>query len=321
MRLQPANERLSQRNELVMKKAFFAIGILIVALAVWAPLTERFYPLDFKKTSQPVHIALLSDVHSGTFYLPELFAKLQEAKDKEQLDAIFLVGDIIDDKEPIEGAVALLSRLQNDFAQTPKFYVTGNHEFMGDIDTYKKLVRDNGIVILDSQLPSVSIELKGRKLWLFGIDDPKGFDNDVVYWKSLLRTTLTDTHSWQIAKNSELPEWFGAIATPASDTALKILLTHRPEFIEEYLQFPLDIIVSGHTHGGQVRIPFLVNGLYAPNQGLFSPYAGGVYEFDKLAEQPHSDSPLYLVVSRGMSLNWKVPRIFNPPELIWLTIE
>ena len=302
-----------------MKKFVCILIALVLAVGIYAPLTERFYDVDVAQ-QEPLHIALFSDVHSGTFYLPNLFEKLKNAQQKGQLDAIFLVGDIIDDKEPIDGARALLEGLKNDFAQTPKFYVTGNHEFMGDIDAFKALVRENDIVILDSSLPSVAVELKGRNLWLFGIDDPKGFDNDVAFWRALLRATLTNDNAWREAKKRAMPSWFGAISAAPNDSSIKILLTHRPEFIEDYAEFPLDVIVSGHTHGGQVRIPFLINGLYAPNQGLFSPYAGGLYERDKIAESRHS-APLYLVVSRGMSLNWKIPRIFNPPELIWLTIQ
>lgn len=302
-----------------MKKILFAIIILLLAAGIYAPLTERFYDVDITQ-QKPLHIALLSDVHSGTFYLPNLFEKLKNAQQKGELDAIFLVGDIIDDEEPIEGARVLLEGLKKDFAQTPKFYVTGNHEFMGDIDVIKALVRENEIVILDSNLPSVAIELKGHNLWLFGIDDPKGFDNDVAFWRELLHATLTNDN-WREAKKQALPSWFHAISTEPNDKSIKILLTHRPEFIEDYAQFPLDVIVSGHTHGGQVRIPFLINGLYAPNQGLFSPYAGGLYERDKIADSAHAHTPLYLIVSRGMSLNWKLPRIFNPPELIWLMIR
>ena len=303
-----------------MKKFVFILIALVLAAGIYAPLTERFYDVTFAQPQEPLHIALLSDVHSGTFYLPNLFEKLKNAQQKGELDAIFLVGDIIDDKEPIEGARELLEGLKNDFGQTPKFYVTGNHEFMGDIDAIKALVRENEIVILDSWLPSVAIELKGHNLWLFGIDDPKGFDNDVAFWRELLRATLTNDNAWREAKRQSLPSWFGAISAAPSDSSIKILLTHRPEFIEDYAQFPLDVVLSGHTHVGQVRIPFLVNGLYAPNQGLFSPYAGGLYERDKIAES-HHQAPLYLVVSRGMSLNWKIPRIFNPPELVWLTIQ
>jgi len=74
---------------------------------------------------------------------------------------------------------------------------------------------------------------------------------------------------------------------------------------------PFDLVLSGHSHGGQIRIPFLLNGLYAPHQGFFPKYAGGVYEFENYT----------LVVSRGVYFNLFLPRIFNPPEIVVVDIE
>lgn len=91
----------------------------------------------------------------------------------------------------------------------------------------------------------------------------------------------------------------------------KILMAHRPELIETYLPFGFDLVVSGHSHGGQVRIPFLVNGLWAPDQGGFPKYAGGMYTHDKLTH----------IVSRGISFNPKLPRIFNPPEIVVIRLN
>ena len=91
----------------------------------------------------------------------------------------------------------------------------------------------------------------------------------------------------------------------------KILIAHRPERIEDYKQYSFDLVLSGHAHGGQVRIPGIMNGLYAPHQGLFPKYAGGMYTHDNLTH----------IVSRGLSVNSRLPRIFNPPELVIISIE
>ena len=93
-----------------------------------------------------------------------------------------------------------------------------------------------------------------------------------------------------------------------------LLLSHRPEFTKLFSSLPINLILSGHTHGGQVRIPYLLNGLYAPNQGLFPKYAGGLYELDSSKRQ-------YLVISRGLSLNYRLPRVFNPSEIVFITLE
>jgi len=92
---------------------------------------------------------------------------------------------------------------------------------------------------------------------------------------------------------------------------LKILIAHRPEKIEIYKGYSFNLILSGHTHGGQVRIPPVLNGLYAPNQGLFPKYAGGLYRH---GETVH-------IISRGLSVNPRLPRIFNPPELVVIVIK
>ena len=92
-----------------------------------------------------------------------------------------------------------------------------------------------------------------------------------------------------------------------------MLMAHRPELTNQYATAGFDLVVSGHAHGGQVRIPLLVNGLCAPNQGWFPEYAGGEYKVDGTT----------LIVSRGLSTQRQmyIPRIFNRPELVLITIE
>ncbi|MDO4733224.1 MAG: metallophosphoesterase, partial [Bacillota bacterium] len=83
-----------------------------------------------------------------------------------------------------------------------------------------------------------------------------------------------------------------------------ILLSHRPECTAFYESSGFDLELSGHAHGGQLRIPGLLNGLYAPNQGFFPKYAGGLYQLGKTS----------LLVSRGLCKS-RLPRVFNRPEL------
>lgn len=317
----------------IMKKILIlmlAIGILICAL--WAPLTEQHYKIDFHTDAfaPPLYIALISDFHSGHFYQDVLFEKLHSAQQNNKLDIIVLTGDIIDSKAPIDGAIKLFKNLEDMFPLVPKFFVTGNHEFWSNAYDNKKLVRTYGIVVLDLQLPSVSLHIKGRRIWLFGIDDPAGLGNT---WKQALKQTIRDD-SWQNIKNADIPSWLPTISAPPTLQSIKILLSHRPEYVEEFAKLPIDIILAGHTHGGQVRIPFLNNGIYAPNQGIFPPFAGGMYHLtsdsilhdtsitddDSIHNIIEHTQP-YLIVSRGMSLNWKLPRIFNPPELVWVEID
>lgn len=89
-----------------------------------------------------------------------------------------------------------------------------------------------------------------------------------------------------------------------------VLLSHRPDLINEYKKYDFDLVLCGHTHGGQVRIPKILNGLYAPNQGFFPKFVGGEYKFRTLR----------MIVGRGLSKKvW--PRIFNPPEIVVVDIK
>ena len=104
-----------------------------------------------------------------------------------------------------------------------------------------------------------------------------------------------------------IEEQLSKAETAANLENFTVLLSHRPELAELYSTYPFDLVLSGHAHGGQWRIPGILNGLYAPHQGLFPEYAGGRYEF---AQQT-------FIVSRGLAReSTKVPRIFNRPELV-----
>lgn len=88
-----------------------------------------------------------------------------------------------------------------------------------------------------------------------------------------------------------------------------VLLSHRPELMNEYRKYNFDLVLCGHAHGGQVRIPYILNGLYAPNQGFFPKFAGGQYKYRTLR----------VIVGRGLSKKvW--PRVFNPPEIVAVDI-
>ena len=124
------------------------------------------------------------------------------------------------------------------------------------------------------------LEFHGGRVDLFGVDDP---EVGRELWKSQLEKV----------KKEIRPEVFS------------IILSHRPEKCLEYQDFSLSL--SGHAHGGQWRIPYLLNGLLAPNQGFFPKYAGGLYEFEN-----H-----HLIVSRGLAReSTRIPRFYNRPELV-----
>lgn len=314
----------------IIKVGFFAcvcLGIIICAL--YAPLQVRFYTLTSPKIHSNIKIALLSDLHSGRFYQEQIFATLAT----QNPDMILMAGDMVDDKEDIQGAIEFFARLnQPPFDKIPKYYVSGNHEFWSSaIIPIKQMIQAHHTIVLDRAHAAVHTSIKDNALIIAGIDDPyvvKYDDNG-----HRIQKTSQEWGDWQGQWSNQVLQTFEALdltarqeildsqISPTSPISskqsaypqtLQILLSHRPECIKLFNQLDFDLIVSGHTHGGQVRIPFILNGLYAPNQGIFPQYVGGLYTL--------KDNQT-LVVSRGLSLNVFLPRVFNPPEVVMIMLE
>ena len=269
-----------------MKLALLFFGLIAAYLLIgWLisfPIQLRSYTLSSPKIKTPVRLAVVSDLHS-TVYGPNqkrLLDKLRQSR----CDLILMPGDIIDDIKPLRGAELFLDQAA---AIAPCYYCTGNHENIDTLITHpevKARVRQAGITVLDSRKETITI--RGTRFTLCGIDDPRKY-------------AYIDRDSQE---EIELMKALGSVQTCPEYT---ILLAHRPERSPIYAQFGFDLIVSGHAHGGQVRIPGLINGLFAPRQGWFPKRAGGLYQ------EQNSD----LIVSRGLCRRWYLPRIFNPVEI------
>ena len=270
-----------------------ALAVFCVATCVSFRVVDYTLETPKLKPDGPLTIILITDLHStihGAGQAPLLRA-IQERKP----DLILLAGDIIDDEEPVQGARLLLAGIKD---LAPVYYVSGNHEYWSpDVPAVWAELRSFGARILSDEYERLTI--KGNPVIIAGVEDPH---------KVLAAPWYQPDEAMRRA--------FAGLEAEG-EGVYKILLAHRPERIARYKQYPFDLVVSGHTHGGQVRIPFLLNGLYAPNQGLFPKYAGGLYTHK--SADPHKP-PLFHIVSRGLSINPRLPRIFNPPELVSITI-
>lgn len=322
--LQKKNMKKYKKSILITALTVF---IILLFFALYAPLVEKTY--SFGKGN--IKVALITDYHSATLYYESLINKLIN----NTPDIILLGGDIIDDEEDVYGAELLLKTLsESPFSNIPKFYVTGNHEFWSNrIVEFKDLVKKYNIVVLDNLSPSFLINIKDENILISGICDPYVIKYDNLgrfikkdyeeNWQDkwvkdyLYNNFLTYDNILKKINNINGYEnilWLKNIIVENAnikkiENSHKVLLTHRPEFVESYSKLPYEYILSGHTHGGQVNIPFILNGLYAPNQGLFPKYAGGLYNIDNGKN---------LIVSRGLSFNPIMPRIFNKAELVWV---
>lgn len=256
-----------------------AILVILTLIALDERLILRTYTVVSPKLTAEVRLAVVTDFHSSD-NAEEVAAMVASCAP----DAVLLVGDLFDDdtaNRPTERTLSLMRQLS---AQYPCYYVSGNHEaWTGEMDALYQQTEEAGVTVL--RMSSGVLTVRGQRIALCGIPDP--------YEMVFSGAPDTEEQIRQAMENVDSADFI-------------VLLTHRPELLAKYAQFPLDLVVSGHAHGGQVRIPGVLNGLYAPNQGWFPKLAGGAYTQDGTT----------LIVSRGLAVRTRLPRIFNRPEVV-----
>lgn len=258
-----------------------ALAILVI-LTLIAPderLILRTYTVASPKLTAEVRLAVVTDFHSSD-NADDVAAMVASCAP----DAVLLVGDLFDDdtqNRPTERTLSLMRQLS---AQYPCYYVSGNHEaWTGEMDALYQQTEEAGVTVL--RMSSGVLTVRGQRIALCGVPDP--------YEMVFSGAPDTEEQLRQALENVDSADF-------------TVLLAHRPELLAKYAQFPVDLVVSGHAHGGQVRIPGVLNGLYAPNQGWFPKLAGGAYTQDGTT----------LIVSRGLAVRTRLPRIFNRPEVV-----
>lgn len=276
----------SSRNRFPVGLLILAGLIILLLYAFSESLRVVRYTIESEKLSAPVRILLLTDLHSC--YYGEEQNDLLRKIHRTEPDIICLGGDIFDDATSHQGSIDLLDGIADLY---PCFYITGNHEHWSDeVNILNGLMTSYGVTVLagDTVLHNTD---NNQTLLIGGIDDPTGFHDMGTYGTPDRET------------------WYGQL-TMAEEAAadspyFSILLSHRPEKTTEYTNSPFDLVLAGHAHGGQIRLPFLPNGLFAPNQGYFPSYTGGKYALGSTD----------MIVSRGLCKN-DLPRVFNRPEVV-----
>lgn len=267
-----------------------AILLLLIALAVLAldnRLLVRKYQIDAPELDGNLRIALITDLHSCKY--GEKQTELIAAISAQNPDFVMFSGDIFDDEIPDDNTAYLISGIAD---QYPCYYVSGNHEYWAGQSAYDEkmaILEENGVRVLSGNWEMISVN--DAQICICGVSDPEAakLDPDYSFTEQLARL------------DADRPE-----------NVYTILLSHRPEYIETYAEYGFDLVLSGRAHGGQVRIPLLLNGLYAPNQGFFPKYAGGKFDLEDTA----------MIVSRGLAReSTRLPRIFNRPELVIVDIN
>lgn len=241
-------------------------------------------------------IVQLSDLHSRTF--GENQVTLLKKVKKLQPDIIVFTGDLVDGRAKLEEPC--LELMKGLVTIAPTYYTYGNHEAILLYDTEKqkffsKLTKI-GVIMMNNK----AIVLKNTYddiVNLVGVPDPIAFSlpNDIFKYPIADRTAVLLQQTMKEIRNKE---------------AYTILLCHRPEYIETYSEFPIDLALCGHTHGGQIRLPF-IGGLYATGQGFFPKYDSGMFKMNQLT----------LLINRGLGGNSFPYRIFDNPEISLIILQ
>ena len=269
------------------------LGLAVTAFLLFAfdhRLKTRKYCLDYNKGIAPLRIAHLSDLHNCRYGKDQ--ERLIQQIDSQSPDLIMFSGDMFSNTDSHSNTEKLFAALS---AKYPCFYATGNHEYWYGEEQWqhKKAILDKyGISLLSDACKTVNIN--GNNINICGLDDP----------------TAPVPADAQVEQSFD--DRLSSVNQSVNNGYYSILLSHRPEYFKTYTQYDFDLVLCGHAHGGQWRIPFLLNGLYAPHQGMIPKYAGGLYE----------DNKTTMIVSRGLS-RWNIiiPRIFNRPELVIIDIR
>ena len=287
VQIKQQNQNKSGKTQRKILALLLACILVIIALFAFnTKMKIQHYSLESEKLTAPVRIVLITDLHSCSYGKGQ--RELIDAIHAQKPDIILLGGDICDDKLPHRNTELVLRAIADKY---PCYYVTGNHEYWSrEIEKILKIFQSYNVPVLEGSFDT--IDVRGQKLNICGISDP-----DILKY--------TD-------KNYSITEQLKDAAVASENGNYSILLAHRPELIDSYLNYDFDLILAGHAHGGQWRLPGIINGLFAPNQGFFPRYAGGKYRFE--------DS--YMIVSRGLAReSTRIPRIFNRPELVVIDLS
>ena len=270
------------------------VVVILIALVIWiawgnTALELNTYTVTSSRLPQSFdgyRIAHVSDLHNAE--MGEGNEKLLTMLREADPDMIAITGDLIDSRNTdVEIA---LQFVQEAMKIAPCYYVSGNHEArVNEYEELKTGLISAGVIILEDAQTEISIG--GESITLIGVNDPS-FQTDYLFGDSetVMSSKLTELHT--------------------DRDGFTILLSHRPELFDTYTDHDIDLVLSGHAHGGQFRLPF-IGGVVAPNQGLFPEYDAGIY----------TEGNTSMLVSRGVGNSILPFRINNRPEVILIELQ
>ena len=276
------------------KKSVLIVSVLVIlCLGIWTlwgntALEVNEYEIVSDRIPEAFagfRIAQVSDLHNKDF--GEGYGQLLTLLSEINPDIIVVTGDLIDSRQTDLDVALEFAWQAGKIARV--YYVSGNHEArVPEYEDLKTGLVKAGVVILENQ--KVEITREGESITLMGIDDPS-FQEDYLFGDS-------ESVARQAIENLQ-----------NESDGYTVLLSHRPELFDLYVETEMDLVFSGHAHGGQFRLPF-VGGLVAPNQGFFPKYDAGLF----------SEGSTNMIVSRGVGNSIIPIRFNNRPEIIVATL-
>lgn len=269
------------------------VAAVLLALIIWTAWSNTALELNTYTISSDrlpgafdgYRIAHVSDLHNAEMGKDN--EKLLDMLRETEPDIIAITGDIIDSRNTNIDIALQFTKAAMEIA--PCYYVTGNHEArISKYDELKAGMEAAGVVVLEDEKTKISLE--GGEITLIGVNDPS-YQTDYLFGdaEAVMRDKLSELHS--------------------DEDRFTVLLSHRPELFAVYASSGVDIVLSGHAHGGQFRLPF-AGGLVAPNQGLFPKYDAGLY----------TEENTNMVVSKGIGNSILPFRFNNRPEVILIDL-
>ena len=277
------------------KKTVLIVSVLVIlCLGIWTlwgniALEVNEYEIVSDRIPEAFagfRIAQVSDLHNKDF--GEGYGQLLTLLSQINPDIIVVTGDLIDSRQTDLDIALEFAWQAGKIARV--YYVSGNHEArVPEYEDLKIGLVKAGVVILENK--KVQITREGESITLMGIDDPS-FQEDYLFGdsESVARQAITDLQN--------------------ESDGYTILLSHRPELFGLYVETKMDLVFSGHAHGGQFRLPF-VGGLVAPNQGFFPKYDAGQF----------TEENTTMIVSRGVGNSIIPIRFNNRPEIVLVTLR
>ena len=279
--------RLSLKSLVLLCTTIILLFILVI-WTIWSNTALMVSTITISNSRIPsafsgFKIAQVSDFHNSE--IGKNNSKLLKMLSDTEPNIIAITGDLVDSRHT--NIDIALDFVKEAVKIAPVYYVPGNHEAsLSQYDKLKNSLEMTGVIVLEDK--SLQLEHKGEKITLIGLSDPK--------------FTIKSGNTFE--KNSDI---FSNKLKNLKDIENRytILLSHRPELFETYVSCNIDLVLSGHAHGGQFRLPF-IGGIFAPHQGLFPKYDAGLY----------TDGNTNMVVSRGIGNSVIPVRFNNRPEIV-----